>query len=305
MIRRIACSSPWIPAVLALGLFLLASCGGDRHFLLTAGGSATGTELSPSGMVLVPAGTVPMGSPTNEPGRFDNEIQHQVTLTKSIYVSICEVTQAEWLAVMGWNESHFPGTGKPVESVTWYDAVSYCNQRSTRDGYTPAYTITGATVDGSHITDAAVTWNQAANGYRLLTEAEWEYACRATSTTAFCDGPITISAGDCADDPGLDLVGWYCGNASQGTHACGAKTPNAWGLKDMHGNVGEWCWDWYTDYPSGSVSDPLGPPSGSSRVCRGGGWYSGARYCRSAYREYSYPNYRNYIIGLRLARTSP
>jgi formylglycine-generating enzyme required for sulfatase activity len=228
-----------------------------------------------------------------------------VTLTKAIYVSTYEVTQAEWQAVMGWNESYFPGTGKPVEEVTWYDAVSYCNQRSTCDGYIPAYTITGATMDGNHITGATVTWNQAANGYRLLTEAEWEYACRATSTTAFCNGPITNSAWDCGDDPGLDLVGWYCGNASNTTHDCGGKTANAWGLKDMHGNVWEWCWDWWGGYPSGSVSDPLGPPSGSDRVVRGGGWSRYALGCRSAYRYYSGPNYRYGVLGLRLARTSP
>jgi len=258
------------------------------------------------GMVRISAGTFTMGSPTNEPGRSSNETQHQVTLTKAIYVSTYEVTQSEWQSVMGWNESRFPGNGKPVEQVTWFDAVSYCNQRSTRDGYTPAYTITGPTMDGNHITSATVTWNQAANGYRLLTEAEWEYACRATSTTAFCNGPITHSAYDCGDDPGLDLVGWYCGNASNTTHDCGSKTANAWGLKDMHGNVCEWCWDRWdgSDYPSGSVEDPLGPPSGSSRVVRGGSWYSIALFCRSAFRNWSYPYYRSSSVGLRLARTS-
>ena len=228
-----------------------------------------------------------------------------MTLTKAIYVSTYEVTQSEWQSVMGWNDSSFQGTGKPVEQVTWYDAVSYCNQRSTREGYTPAYTISGTTMDGNHITNATVTWNQAANGYRLLTEAEWEYACRATSTTAFSNGGITNT--DCSPlDPNLDLVGWYCGNASNTTHDCGSKAANAWGLKDMHGNVWEWCWDWWDggDYPSGSVSDPLGPPSGSTRVVRGGSGGSHARYCRSADRTGSSPDYRYGNIGLRLARTS-
>jgi formylglycine-generating enzyme required for sulfatase activity len=258
--------------------------------------------IPPPEMVSIPAGTFTMGSPVDEPGRFDRETQHQVTLTKAIYVSTYEVTQSEWQSVMGWNESCFPGTGKPVETVTWYDAVSYCNQRSTRDGYTPAYAITGATMDGNHVIAATVIWNQAANGYRLVTEAEWEYACRAGSTTAFCNGGITNT--ECSPlDPNLDLVGWYCGNASNTTHDCGGKTANAWGLKDMHGSVWEWCWDWYGDY-AGDATDPLGPPSGPGRVIRGGGWGYVAQNCRSAYRNNDDPFYRSGLIGLRLARTS-
>jgi formylglycine-generating enzyme required for sulfatase activity len=119
--------------------------------------------------------------------------------------------------MMGWNESSFPGVNRPVEQVTWYDAVSYCNQRSTADGFTLAYTLTGVATDGNHIISATVTWNQAANGYRLLTEAEWEFAYRATSTTAFCNGGIT-NTGCSPLDPNLDLVGWYCGNAQDEPH---------------------------------------------------------------------------------------
>jgi formylglycine-generating enzyme required for sulfatase activity len=211
---------------------------------------------------------------------------------------------------MGWEDSRFQGTGKPVEQVTWYDAVSYCNQRSTREGCIPVCTITGVTMDGSHITYATVTWNQAANGYRLLTEAEWEYACRATSTTAFCSGAITDTY--CSPlDPNLDHVGWYCGNASDTTHDCGGKTANAWGLKDMHGNVWEWCWDWYGDY-AGDATDPPGPPSGSYRVIRGESYFSlsHALRCHCATREYTYPSigfstFGGNVVGLRLARTSP
>jgi formylglycine-generating enzyme required for sulfatase activity len=255
-------------------------------------------------MVLIPAGTFTMGSPGNEPGRNSDEVQHQVTLTHAMYVSKYEVTQSEWQAVMGWNTSGFSGANRPVETLTWYDAVSYCNLRSTGQGLIAAYTITGATHSGNHITSATVTWNQAANGYRLLTEAEWEYACRATSTTAFCNGAITNI--NCSPlDPSLDLVGWYCGNASGVTHDVGGKTANAWGLKDMHGNVWEWCWDWYGAYPTGPLTDPTGPASGSYRGLRGGSWCDYAQYCRSANRGDIYPDSMGHYIGLRLSRTAP
>jgi formylglycine-generating enzyme required for sulfatase activity len=266
--------------------------------------NAVTCPVPPPVMVLVPAGTFTMGSPTSEPGRVSNETQHQVTLTHAIYVSTYEVTQAEWQSVMGWDESYSQGTGKPVETVTWYDAVSYCNQRSARDGFTPAYTITDATMQGPHVTNATVTWNQAANGYRLLTEAEWEYACRATSTTAFCNGGITNIY--CSPlDSNLDQVGWYCGNASETTYDCGSKAANAWGLKDMHGNVYEWCWDWYETYPTGPLTDPTGPPSGSDRVIRGGSWNNYALGSRSAFRSNDGPYVYAFFLGLRLARTAP
>jgi formylglycine-generating enzyme required for sulfatase activity len=272
----------------------------ERHFLA----DVDSVTFSDDGMVLIPAGTFTMGSPTSEPGRYSAETQHEVTLTKAIYVSTYEVTQSEWLAVMGWNTSYFSGVNRPVETLTWYDAVSYCNQRSTLDGYTPVYTIAGASYSGNHIASATVTWNQAANGYRLLTEAESEYACRATSTTAFCNGAITNLI--CSPlDPNLDQVGWYCGNASSTSHDVGGKAANAWGLKDMHGNVFEWCWDWYGTYPAGPLTDPTGPASGSSRVGRGGSWGDDARGCRSAGRGSGGPGGIYNELGLRLSRTAP
>jgi formylglycine-generating enzyme len=264
----------------------------------------------PTGMVLVPAGAFTMGSPASELWRVADEAPHRVTLTRSLYVSVCEVTQSEWQTVMHWNTSHYQGAHKPVEQVTWYDAVSYCNQRSIGEGYTPAYTIWGEDYDGNHITSATVAWNQTANGYRLLTEAEWEYACRATSTSAFCDGGITTQY--CLPlDSKLDQVGWYCGNTflpdstySRWTHAVGGKSANAWGLKDMHGNVWEWCWDWYGSY-AGTALDPAGPPSGHLRVKRGGGWFDYASDCRSASRIGYYPEGRGDNLGLRVARNVP
>jgi formylglycine-generating enzyme required for sulfatase activity len=182
--------------------------------------------------------------------------------------------------------------------------VSYCNFRSAVDGLTAAYTITGATYSGNHIISATVTWNQAANGYRLLTEAEWEYVCRATSTAAFCNGAITHL--NCSPlDPNLDQVGWFCGNASSVTHDVGGKTENFWGLKDMHGNVWDLCWDRYGTYPAGPLTDPTGPASGSTRVMRGGCWADLASYCRSAARNTNSPETMNGYVGLRLSRTAP
>jgi formylglycine-generating enzyme required for sulfatase activity len=256
-------------------------------------------------MARVSAGTFTMGSPVSEPGRNPNETQHQVTLTRAIFVSKREVTQSEWLAAMGWTTSSFEGADRPVETLTWYDAVNYCNHRSLAEGLTSAYTIAGPTFSGNHITSATVTWNQTANGYRLLTEAEWERTCRATSTAAFCNGGITNITDSCSPlDPNLGLVGWYCGNALSTTHVVGGKTANAWGLKDMHGNVWEWCWDRYQAY-AGNVTDPTGPASGTDRVIRGGGWDRTARYCRSAYRNILVPGNRVNNLGVRVCRNAP
>jgi len=245
------------------------------------------------GMILVPVGPFTMGSPTSEPGRGSGEIQHQVTLTKSFYMSDHEVTQSEWRSVMGTSPSSFTGDNLPVESVGWLDCIDYCNRRSAREGLDSVYTRTGTTV----------TWDQSKNGYRLPTEAEWEYACRAGQPTAFWNGAITNTR--CSPvDPNLNLVGWYCGNAGSTTHAVKGKLANGSGLYDMHGNVWEWCWDWYQAY-SGAVTNPTGPASGSYRVRRGGGWGDYALYCRSAYRGGYTPNSTSYDLGLRLSRTAP
>jgi formylglycine-generating enzyme required for sulfatase activity len=254
---------------------------------------------------LIPGGTFVMGSPLGEPGHSANESQHQVILTKPIYLAKHEVTQAEWQAVMGWNHSPSPGPDKPATALAWYDAVTYCNQRSALDGYTPVYAITNATYDSDNrILNATVAWNQAADGYRLPTEAEWEHACRAGSTTAFCSGNPTVSVYACSPlDTNLDLVAWYCGNAPNSAHDVGGKAANAWGLADMHGNAMEWCWDWYGLY-GGTATDPVGPPSGSSRVIRGGGWTATGESCRSADRTAGSPDWRSFDLGARLVRTA-
>jgi formylglycine-generating enzyme required for sulfatase activity len=221
-----------------------------------------------------------MGSPSSEVSRIDNEVQHQVTISRPFYLSKHEVTQKEWVEVMGSNPSNFKGDDLPVECVSWYDVVEYCNKRSVKEGLTPAYTGSGTTV----------TWNQSANGYRLPTEAEWEYACRAGTTTPFYTGNNITT----------DEANYNRGK----TWAVGSGTPNPWGLYDMSGNVWEWCWDLYGDYSSGPQTDPLGASSGTNRVRRGGSWISNGRYLRSAYRGLNTPSYRYGNLGFRLARPS-
>ncbi len=240
---------------------------------------------------LIPAGTFMMGSPEDEPGRWDDETRHQVTLTKSFYMQTTEVTQGQWKAVMGSNPSYFSSCGDncPVEQVSWDDVQGFIAALNRRGEGT----------------------------YRLPTEAEWEYAARAGSSTAFANGGITAVDYSCGYDPNLDAMGWYCGNSGvtysgcydasswggpscAGTHPVAKKQANGWGLYDMHGNVWEWVQDWYDTYSTGSVTDPAGSNSGSYRVERGGGWYSNARNCRSAKRSRYVPDYRNGLLGLRL-----
>ena len=227
---------------------------------------------------LIPAGTFTMGSPTGEPGRFDDETQHTVTLTKSFYMQTTEVTQGQWKKLMGSNPSSFTTCGEdcPVEKVSWDDAQAYIAKLNQR---------------GEGI-------------YALPTEAQWEYAARAGSTTAFYNGGITSYPDmyDCNYDGNPNAIAWYCYNSDLETHPVAQKTPNAWGLFDMSGNVSEWCSDWYGDYPSGSVTDPTGPQTGIGRVQRGGNWGSAARRCRSASRLGGGPDDRYSYLGFRLAR---
>ncbi len=248
-------------------------------------------------------GTFTMGSPETEPGRTPDETQHTVTLTASVYVCKHEITQAEWQSVMGWNESAFSGNDRPVEQVTWFDALRFCNNLSSRDGYSAVYVLSNQTYSGVHVTNATVDWVLGSDGYRLPLEAEWEYACRAASSTAFCNGGITELA--CGADPNLAEVGWYCGNSSGAPHLTEGLDANVWGLKDFHGNVLEWCWDWYGAYPSGPVSNPVGPSTGSKRVQRGGSWLSNASDCRSAVRASRGPGERDHSIGLRVVKPGP
>jgi formylglycine-generating enzyme len=241
----------------------------------------------PEDFVLVKAGSFTMGSPSGESGRDSDEIQHTVRISKDFYISKYEVTQAEYKSIMGTNPSDTDrgiGDNNPVNKVSWYDAVEYCNKRSRQEGLTPAYTINGNTV----------TWNKNANGYRLPTEAEWEYAARGGHQA----GSYNIYAGSDT----MSSVAWYSDNSGGKTHPVGQKQSNELGIYDMSGNVWEWCWDWAGHDPSGSVTDPAGPSSGSNRVVRGGSWYYLATDCRSARRSYYSPSYGLNTLGFRVVR---
>ena len=245
-------------------------------------------------MIWIEPGTFMMGSPEDELGRWDDETQHQVTLTQEYWLGKYEVTQAQYEAVMGTNPSDFKGADLPVEQVSWNDAVKFCEWLTAQER------AAGRLPEGYE--------------YTLPTEAQWEYACRAGTTTAFNNGtniPTMLQRTD-RPCPNLDPLAWYGYNSGQydsagnytdngKTFPVGQKQPNAWGLYDMHGNVWEWCLDWYGSYPSSAVTDPKGPATGSRRVMRGGCWFSFASYCRSAYRYNNSPgNYLN-RYGFRVA----
>jgi formylglycine-generating enzyme required for sulfatase activity len=216
-------------------------------------------------------------------GDDDERPVHQVTV-QSFYMGIYAVTQKEWAAVMGSDPSNFKGADLPVEQVNWYDAVAYCNQRSIKEGLTPAYQGSGN----------SIRCDFRVNGYRLPTEAEWEYAAK--------EGNKATLTYEYSGSNNVDAVGWYKGNSRGSTHAVGTKQPNRLGLYDMSGNVWEWCWDWYGNYSRGSQRDPSGPASGSDRVLRGGSWSNYAQGLRSAYRDDGGPSARISYYGFRLVR---
>jgi len=244
----------------------------------------TAVPQRPAGMVRIPGGSFQMGSVSG----LDIERPVRRVAINAFSISRYPVTQKEWQEVMGTNPSHFKGDNFPVESVSWFDAIEYCNRRSQREGLTPAYTVRGT---GDNRT---VRWNRRANGYRLPTEAEWEYAARGGNGSP---GNFTYSGSN-----NVDEVAWHSGNSGGRTHIVGAKKPNALGLYDMNGNVREWCWDWFETYLSREQTDPTGPSSGTYRVIRGGGWSFSAGSARSTYRISYYPYNRSSDVGFRIVR---
>jgi formylglycine-generating enzyme required for sulfatase activity len=274
-----------------------------------------------------PAGSFWMGTPdgscpsdytgpggascTSELGRFDDEDLHYVTLTHAFELMRTEVTQAQFEALMDYNPSVFASCGGtcPVEMVSWHEALTFANALSAQAGYAACYDCTGTGESVTCELKAAYSKPQACSGYRLPTESEWEYAARAGTLTAFSNGAIT-NMGCSPLDTNLDAIGWYCGNASSTPHPVAGKTPNAWGLYDMSGNVSEWTWDGYQrTYPAGSVAsplvDPVGPLSASDRVVRGGDSFFDARYARCGDRTFGTQGIRDNLLGFRLARSVP
>lgn len=280
-------------ATLAIGDASIQLLGSSRAVIAPRdGGISPDAEAPPplAGFVFIPAGQFVMGSPEGEAGRFPDEPEHTVTITRAFWLKETPVTQVEWRDLMGTDTSSFADCGDdcPVERVTWNDAVAYVNVRSLQERLPACYPLAA---------DAEIA---ACRGYRLPTEAEWEYAARAGTTTAFPSGDLTAT--DCGFDIALDAIGWYCGNAGDTTHRVRRKPPNAWLLYDTHGNVWEWVHDWDAPYPL-TATDPQGPAAGALRIFRGGAFYSPAELCRSAKRWRALPNYPDRGVGFRVART--
>jgi formylglycine-generating enzyme len=252
------------------------------------------TNALATNMVWISPGTFVMGSPDDEALRGADETQHTVTLTRGFFMGKYLVTQGQYLSLLHTNPSYFTtnngyplNLNRPVEQASWVDATNYCAQLTQQQqlaGWVPTNWV-----------------------YRLPTESEWEYACRAGTTTAFNFGDA-IHGGMANfytyDECDASIGDIYVPNPVVAylarTTTVGSYEPNAWGLYDMHGNLWEWCRDWYGTYPTGSVSDPQGPASGSFRVMRGGSWSDYGSDCRSAIRVVSYPPQRNLLIGFRV-----
>ena len=260
----------------------------------------------PGSWVTVGPGIFSMGSPTSEACRDSDETQHSVVIAHGFVISKTETTQAEFSARMIYNPSFYSACGAscPVESVTWHEAAAYCNSLSVLTGHSPCYVCSGTQKTTSCTVSSSYQGTKTiidCPGFRLPTDAEWEYAARATTTTPFYNGYI----GQCKQsDTNADALGWYKHNSGGATHPTGQKLKNLWGLYDMAGNVREWTGDWYTaNLGTGQVTDPVGPANGTTRVTRGGHYFDFAETLRSAHRDEAIPNNQFDNLGFRCVRT--
>ena len=307
-------------------------------------GELTGMRLAPDMIVKIPAGNFLMGSPANEPlrgaggfGTPNEGPQRMVTISSAFYMFTHPVTQDQWHMVMGSNPSWFHGgegrepaenevQGKrPVENITWYDVLVFANKLSNIEEFTPAYEIvtedtwnlpenervwsTNPEDWGTVPTTFNARWNAVrevagSTGYRMPTEAQWEYAARAGTTTAFSNGNnFNDENSPTGYDPVMvGEVAWFNTNSDARTREVGQLKPNPWGLYDMHGNVWEWVWDWLGNYPAEAQEDPRGAPTGTFRIGRGGSWWNEIQNSRSATRGQGNPNVRDSSLGIRLVR---
>ncbi len=246
-----------------------------------------GPQVVRPGWVALPGGTFLMGSPEDEEGRFDREgPAHEVRLSP-FEIMQYPVTRQAYAEVMGKDPGSPAGEAdrRPVNNVSWLDAVEFCNRLSVEEGLAECY----------RIRDEEVSWDRSAGGYRLPTEAEWEYACRAGTRTRW-------SFGD--DEADLGRHAWYGANSGNEAHPVGEKEANPWHIHDLHGNVYEWCWDWFEEpYPEDPQQDPTGPDDGSFRVLRGGAFFNSSRFLRSAGRGRVRPGIRGREFGFRCVRS--
>jgi formylglycine-generating enzyme len=273
---------------LGIKIKVVAFDGYGGSSVWTGGRTANLKWAGRKGMRFIPGGTFQMGQAGIA------EPVHDVTLTRNFYMDTTEVTQGNFLALMGVNPSGFTGdANRPVEQVTWFDAVLYCNARGKHIGLDTVYSYTSLTgTPGNGCTGlGGLSIDMTRNGYRLPTEAEWEYSCRAGTTTAYYWADDTI---------GINNNGWSNYNSGNATHTVATKLPNAWGLYDMAGNVWEWCNDWYEGYSSDAQTDPTGAASGIYRVLRGGSCYNGSDDFRSAHRLNNYPDDWGSRLGFRV-----
>lgn len=311
-------SAPVTPDMLNDSNRILKTTNGDERVFFRLRIRAGESNATPIRFIRIPAGTFTMGSPPDEPGRYEREgPQHSVTITQDFYLTETPVTWNQWIKIRQWaaangyteipigykgsHGDHRNSGNEPATMASWWDAVHWLNAWSEMDGRTPVYYSSPDFGEENILrTGGPVYADWSANGYRLPTEAEWEYACRAGTTTAYYTGPITYTGNEPLDT-NLDRAGWYGGNSDQRSQPVALKEANAWGLYDMHGLVWEWCWNYSESYSSTAKTDPRGPVEGTNRIRRGGSWTHDANRSRSAFRVISAPFGRLNYTGFRPA----